>query len=351
MIFSKKAIDLIKNQDTTGWNTYRKENPTPVSMEDEVFTKVKFAGINLKRVTIEKSIFTNCWFYKSTMINEASIQNCIFNKCTFDNVQFHDLELLKNIKFIKCKLLNCNFSKITIDELYFDKCTMYNINFLGCQAKKMTFNSGQIEGILVNDKTEFTNSIFNKTKTFRYDLNKISLINGISPPCIYSIVLLDTDIKIKLEFGGYKAITHLVAIGGFFSPLLILVTKIIFTDTCLRIFDRLPPMIQNSIINKQVWGEKLYSCILIYLVNNRIEAIFLLLGVIFYAIRIYFLIQVLNSGLKYDITGLDDAYKFRLKKYSYLLLLYKILFICAACKLVTKLIYFLCFETVRSLCW
>ena len=143
-------------------------------IEDEAFTKVSAANLQLQRATFENCSFTNCDFANGNLAN-IIFADCIFEGC---NLALCDVKNtgFQHVTFKDCKLSGIDLSKTRdfLFEVHAVNCIMDNAIFYRCKNKGAKFNGCSM---VETDFTEadFTNVIFDNCNLNRAFFNRTQL--------------------------------------------------------------------------------------------------------------------------------------------------------------------------------
>ena len=186
----------------------------------EYFDK-SFNKLQLNSLTIVACEFEECEF------NECDFSEAIFKNCKFINCSFRscNLSLLKvpytsffEINFMECKLVGVDWTKASwpsfnLDsDLKFSKCILNDSSFFGLTLNELEFDECKLydvdfrEGNFANSSMvycDFTNSLFMHTNLQSVDFTE---------SCNFNIDVLENRIA-KAKFSRYEALNLLDSLG------------------------------------------------------------------------------------------------------------------------------------------
>lgn len=116
------------------------------------FISCVFQNVHFKNTQIAASEMKNCYFDSVVFEEENCYENTSIQECTFVNCKFISEKLLvnmKNCKFIKCELLDCNFERSTAEKLTFECSTIIGTNLATMHAERHTFKECILKNVYI----------------------------------------------------------------------------------------------------------------------------------------------------------------------------------------------------------
>ncbi len=140
--------------------------------EDKTFTKIVYAGKEVKNREFERCIFKDCDLSESNF-SQSRFTDCTFITCNLSMIKLNHTTL-NNIVFKECKLLGINFHECedflfevrfengALDYSSFTKKKMTKTIFKGTSLKSVVFTSANLSNA-VFDHTDLANAVFDET--------------------------------------------------------------------------------------------------------------------------------------------------------------------------------------------
>ena len=148
-------------------------------IEDKIFDNIDFTKAVFEKAEHESCEFIQCNFLQVDLSKTVFI-NCTFKNCDLSLAKVYQV-LLRDIKFLDCKLSGWQFSDINSFGLSvsFDRCVLTNASFYSTPLKnsklkdvllkEVDFTAADLTGT-VFDQCDFTNAIFDQTNLEKVDL-------------------------------------------------------------------------------------------------------------------------------------------------------------------------------------